>query len=205
MAKISQKTVGRALRYIRALENLMKQKRRLVSSKELAAFTGVTDVQIRKDISNFGKVGRPRIGYRTAELRNVLQEFVLQDETLRIALFGVGNLGMAILKYPGFLKDRIKVVAAFDVDESKIGNKMGHLTVFPFERAPQVIRKTKANIGIIAVPRECSQDVADLMVLAGLRGIVNFSPASVSVPANVAVKDIDLTIEFLTLFCEIQE
>ncbi|MFA6599965.1 MAG: redox-sensing transcriptional repressor Rex [Candidatus Omnitrophota bacterium] len=205
MTKISQKTVSRALRYIRALENLIKQKHRLVSSKELAAVTGVTDVQIRKDISSFGKVGRPRIGYRTAELKNVLEDFVLQDDMLRIALFGVGNLGTAILKYPGFLKDRIRVVAAFDVEPQKIGKKVGLVTVYPFERAPQIIRKTRANIGIIAVPQGFSQDVADLMVLAGLRGIVNFSPASVSVPAEVRVKDIDLTIEFLSLFCEIHK
>lgn len=205
MEKIPQKTVARALRYIRALDNLIKQKRHLLSSRELAGITGVTDVQIRKDISNFGKVGRPRIGYKTTELKNVLEEFVLQKETVRIALFGVGNLGTAILKYPGFHKDRIKMVAAFDVAEGKIGKKIGGVKVYPFEQAPRMIRKTRANVGIIAVPEDGSQDVADLMVLAGLRGIVNFSPSSVSVTAGVMVKDIDLTIELLALFCEMKQ
>lgn len=204
MKKISKRTIGRALLYIRTLEELIKRNQNLVSSEQLAVITGLSGAQIRKDISSFGKVGTPKIGYKTPELKRVLEDYILQEGRVRVALFGVGNLGSAILRYPGFHRDRIRLVAAFDVAEERIGKKINGITIYPLERAPEVIKKTGTHIGIIAVPGERCQEVADLMVLSGLRGIVNFAPASITVPKNVFVKDIDLTIEFLSLFCDTQ-
>jgi len=202
--KISKKTIERALLYIRTLEGLVKSKRYLVSSGELAKMTGFSDVQIRKDISKFGKVGTPRIGYKTIELRDILEGFVLQQDSVYAALFGVGNLGSAILKYPGFHKGRIKIIAAFDKDLKKIGKKINDVNIYSIDKAPKIIKRTKIEIGIIAVPKEFSQEVADIVVLSGLKGIVNFSPMSIVVPKNIVVRDIDFTIEFLSLFCDIQ-
>ncbi|MDD3375425.1 MAG: redox-sensing transcriptional repressor Rex [Candidatus Omnitrophica bacterium] len=204
MHKISRKTTERALLYLRTLEGLIKSKRYLVSSSELAKMTGFSDVQIRKDISKFGKVGTPRIGYKTIELRDILERFVLQQDSVQAALFGVGNLGSAILKYPGFHQGRIKIVATFDKDSKKIGKKINGVNIYAIDRAPEIIKKTKIEIGIIAVPKEFSQEVADVVVLSGLKGIINFSPMFISVPKNVIVRDIDFTIEFLSLFCDIQ-
>lgn len=202
MKKVSPRTVARALLYIRCLENLIKEKQDLVSSRQLAAIAGLSDVQIRKDISHVGKVGTPKVGYKTAELRNVLEDFVLQHNVVHLVVFGVGNLGSAILKYPGFHRDRIKIVAAFDVVRRKIGRVIGGVTVYPLKRASEIVSTMHADIGIIAVPEACTQAVADLMVKAGLKGIVNFSPVSINVPKKVAVKNIDLSIEFLALFCD---
>lgn len=202
MKKISQKTITRALLYTRTLEQLLQNREELVSSRKLADLTGLTDVQVRKDISFFGRVGKPRIGYRTAELKETLEEFVSQN-VLHVALFGAGNLGSAILRYPGFYQEKVKLVAAFDTDKKKIGQTIHGVRIYPPEQAPRVVRKTHADIGIIAVPKEVSQTVADLMVRSGLRGIVNFSPTTVSVPPSVVVKNIDLAIEFLSLFCGI--
>lgn len=204
MKNISRKTVDRALIYIRTLDHLIKEKRYLVSSKDLALITGISDVQIRKDISNFGKVGRPRIGYKTAELNKTLKGFVLQENVVHVALFGVGHLGTAMLSYPAFNEDNIKLVAAFEKDKSKIGKKINGVKVYPVEMAPKIIKRMHADLGIIAVPASHSQEVADIMVLSGLRGIVNFAPASISVPKSVSVKDIDFTIELLSLFCNSQ-
>jgi len=204
MKKIPRKTIERALLYIRTLEGLIKAKRYLISSSELAAMTGFSDVQIRKDISKFGKVGTPRIGYKTIELRDILERFVLQENDVRAVLFGVGNLGSAILKYPGFQKDRIKIMAAFDNDKRKIGKKINDVTIYALSKAPQMIKKTRSEIGIIAVPKEYSQEVADVIALCGLRGIINFTPTSITAPKNIVIRDIDLTIEFLSLFCDIQ-
>ncbi len=205
MKKISRKTIERALHYIRALEGLVKSKRYLVSSSELAKMTGFSDVQIRKDISKFGKVGTPRIGYKIVELRDILERFVIQQDVVRVALFGVGNLGSAILKYPGFHKDRIKIVAAFDKDRRKVGKKINGVMVYSIESAPIIIKKTHVEIGIVAVPKEFSQEVADVIILSGLRGIINFTPTSIAAPKNIVVRDIDFTIEFLSLFCDLQQ
>lgn len=204
MKNVSKKTIGRALLYIRTLENLVKEKRFLVSSKELERITGISDVQIRKDISYFGKVGTPRVGYNTRELRDTLEDFLLKHGTVKVALFGVGNLGRAILRYPGFHKGKIKLVAAFDKDRNKVGKKIQGVKIYHVDEAPKVVRKSKADIGIVAVPENFAQEVADLMILAGLKGIVNFAPASIDVPKNVHVRDIDFSIEFLSLFCDMR-
>ncbi|HNX69032.1 MAG TPA: redox-sensing transcriptional repressor Rex [Candidatus Omnitrophota bacterium] len=202
MKKIPRKTITRVLLYIRTLEGLLKEKRYLVSSKQLSEMTGLSDVKIRKDISNFKSVGKPRIGYRTLELKKTLQDFLLQSNTVHLVLFGAGNLGSAILKYPGFQQGKIRVVAAFDVSRGKIGRKINGVRVYPVERAPEIIKRSHADIGIIAVPKEHSQEVADYMVLSGLHRIVNFAPCSISVPAKVQVRNMDFTIEFLSLFCD---
>ncbi len=205
MKKLPRKIITRVLLYIRTLEGLLKEKRYLVSSKQLAEITGLSDVKIRKDISNFRKIGRPRIGYRTAELKKTLEDYLLQNHKVNLVLFGAGNLGAAILKYPGFHRDKVRIVAAFDAAGDKIGKKINGVRIYPVERAPEIIKRQRADIGLIAVPKEHSQEVADYMVLSGLHGIVNFAPCSINVPAKVQVRNMDFTIEFLSLFCDIQK
>jgi redox-sensing transcriptional repressor len=202
MKRISRKVITRVLLYIRTLESLAKEKCYLVSSKQLSEITGLSDVQIRKDISNFKKVGKPRIGYRTSELKKTLENYLLEDTVVHVVLFGVGNLGSAILQYPGFNQGKIKLVAAFDVARQKIGKKINGVRVYPVDRAPEIIKKVHGDIGIIAAPKERCQEVADYMVLSGLQKIINFAPCPISVPAKVQVRNIDFTIEFLSLFCD---
>lgn len=181
---------------------MIKEKRYLVSSKQLSEITGLSDVKIRKDISNFKKIGKPRIGYKTADLKKTLENYLLQDNTVRVVLFGVGNLGSAILKYPGFHQDKVKLVAAFDVARNKIGKKIEGVGIYPVDRSAEIIKRCRADIGIIAVPKEHAQEVADYMVLSGLYRIVNFAPCSINVPAKMQIRNIDFTIEFLSLFCD---
>ncbi len=202
MVTLSRKTIERALLYIRTLEGLEKSGQNSISSGRLARMLGSTDVQIRKEISRFGSFGKPRVGYDTALLKRSLQDLLLKGRTVRAVLFGVGNLGKAILKHPGFSGGRIKLVAAFDQLPTIIGKKVNGIGVFGLAKASAIIRKLKADIGIIAVPEESCQKVADLMVEAGIRGIINFSPTAIRVDRSIPVKDIDLTIEFLSLYCD---
>ena len=205
MIRISQKTIPRVLLCIRTLDFLIKEGREFVSSGELAKITRLTDVQIRKDISSFGRVvGRPKIGYNTRHLKKTLEEFVFHN-TVHVALFGVGNLGSAIAKYPGFQNERIKLVAAFEKNKKKIGKMINGIRIYPFEDAARVIKKSHAEIGIIAVPLESSQEVADIMSQSGLKGIINFSPVSVKVSNDISVKNIDLSIEFLSFFYDMNK
>jgi len=205
MKIIPKKTIARVLLYLRILGELTRDGKKHVSSKELAAIAGLSDVQIRKDISRFGKIGRPRIGYQVRELKKKLEEFVLGQKAVHVALFGVGNLGAALLKFPGFHSDRIKVVAAYDVDASKIGKTINGVPIYALEDAAKTVKRIRTDIGVIAVPEAVCQSVADTMIRAGLKRIINFAPASINVPKGVAVKDIDFTIEFLSLFCDSRE
>ncbi|MBU1862862.1 MAG: redox-sensing transcriptional repressor Rex [Candidatus Omnitrophica bacterium] len=201
MNNISKKTISRVLLYIRTLETLIIEERFFVSSKELAQITGISDVKIRKDITHFGKVGKPRVGYNALKLKQVLENFLLHKKVIRVVLFGAGNLGTAIIKYPGFRKGKLKIVAAFDKSKRTIGKTINGVTIYSVKRAPEIIRKYKGDIGIIAVPEEAAQKVADTIVRSGLTGIVNFSPTTINVPENVLVKNIDLSITFLSLYC----
>jgi redox-sensing transcriptional repressor len=204
MSKVSPKTITRSLLYIRTLNELIKSRRDFVSSGELAKITGLTDVQIRKDISFFGKAGKPRVGYNVRELKKLLEDFIVKH-VVRIALFGAGNLGTAILKYPGFHKDKLKVIAAFDKDKKKIGKFVNGVKIHHIDDAKKVLGKNPPDIGVIAVPEKESQEIAGLISSCGIKGIVNFAPTSINAPKKVAVKDIDLSIEFLSVYCKIQK
>lgn len=201
MKKFPQRTVTRAFVYLRALDSLIEEGRAFVSSGELATMTALTDVQIRKDISVFGKAGKPRVGYDTRRLKQLLEDYVIQN-VVHVVLFGVGNLGSAILRYPGFHQDKIKMVAAFDSDLSKAGKSINGISIYPLDQAKMLIKKNHVEIGVIAVPKQASQQTADLLVSCGIEGIVNFSPTNITVPKGTFVKNIDLAVEFLSLFCD---
>ena len=203
MRPFSHKTITRAFLYIRILDDLIQNKEQYISSQELSDISGLTDVQIRKDISLFGKVGKPRVGYDTKELRDFLETFVLKN-TVRAVLLGVGHLGQAILKYPGFQTDKIKIIAAFDKDKRKISKKINGISIYGLKDSSRIIRQSRAEIAIIAVPAPVAQEITDIIVKAGIKGIINFAPASVVVPQGVYVRNIDLTIEFLSLFYDIR-
>ncbi len=201
MKKLPRKTITRALLYIRTLQILMRHGKYFISSSDLADIIGISDAQIRKDISNFGKVGTPRVGYNVRNLLKTLEDFVLKKEIVHVVIFGVGNLGTAILKYPWISKGKIKIVAAFDKDKRKIGKTINSIKIYSIKQAPKVIKKFHGDIGIIAVPEKWGQSVAQIMVASGLKGIVNFSPISINVPDDVYVKHVDLSIMFLSLYC----
>jgi redox-sensing transcriptional repressor len=201
MKKLSKKTISRALLYIRTLENLIKEKKYFVSSQELSSITGISDSKIRKDIACFGKVGKPRIGYDTRKLKRLFEDFLLHKKVIHIVIFGVGNLGTAIVKYFGIRRGKLKIVAAFDKDKKKIGTTIKGIRIYPVAHAAEIIAKYHGDIGIIAVPEKYSQEVADIMVAAHLKGIVNFTPTSINVAKDVFVKDIDFSISFLALYC----
>lgn len=203
MKKFPQRTIGRAFLYIRALESLVEEGREYVSSQQLATMAQVVDVQVRKDVSIFGKVGKPRVGYSTIKLKELLEEYIVQH-VVHIVLFGVGNLGSAILRYPGFQEDKVKIVAAFDSDPQKVGKTTNGISIYAMSKAASVIPKKHIEIGVIAVPKQSSQKIADLLVSCGVEGIINFSPTTITVPKGVQVRNIDLAVEFLTLFCDMQ-
>lgn len=200
MKPVSCKIVARVLSYIRALES---EKPHHLSSRHLARLAGTTEAQVRKDISHFGRVGTPRRGYRKAVLKKRLEAFFIRNDVVHAVLFGAGNLGRAILGCPAFIKGRTQIVAAFDTNPKKIGRRIRGVRIYSPEMAPEVIRRRHVEIGIIAVPKEACQRSADLMVVSGLRGMINFAPAAIRVPKGVIVKDMDLTVELLSMFYEL--
>ena len=196
---IPEATVGRLPLYLRALVEMAENGQGTISSEGLAEAAGVNSAKVRKDLSYLGSYGTRGVGYDVAYLiHQVRRELGLtQDWTVLIA--GVGNLGHALANYKGFGERGFQIAALVDVDRSKVGEIIGGIRVRHVDDMPQIVRESGVAIGIISTPASAAQAVADQMVAAGIRSILNFAPAVISVPAEVSVRKVDLSIELQIL------
>lgn len=201
--KIPVSTISRLFVYLRELAELVKMNINTISSAELGDRTNLSDAQVRKDLGYFGQFGVSGSGYNTHELKVALERILGKDKAWNVAIVGVGHLGSALLTYPGFKEHGLNIIAAFDSDARKIDKKLGDITIQSIDDIAREIKSRKIAIGIIAIPAKSAQDVADRLVSAGVRCILNFAPAALNVPENVNVKDVDLSreLETLSYFC----
>jgi redox-sensing transcriptional repressor len=199
MPRISESTVRRLSHYYRVLEEVEDEGKRLISSHRLAEREGVTSAQVRKDLSCFGSFGRRGLGYNVAHLRREIRAILGLDRRWRVAVVGVGNLGTALMLYRGFQRQGFDVVAAFDRDPARIGQRLGDLVVRDIAELPAAARSGGIDMGVIATPVRAAQEVADALVAAGVRGILNLAPRKLFVPSHVALRTVDMTVEFETL------
>lgn len=163
-------------------------------SENLADATGVTAAQVRKDFSLFGITGNKRGGYIIDALLDSINSILGKDTVQNVVIAGNGNIGSALAKYKGFDKEGIKILAAFDTDETKVNRKLA-VPVLPFAEMKDYIKKNSIKIGIVSVPDTAAQEVADIMIAAGVRGILNFAPIRLRGPENIAINNINLAIE----------
>jgi redox-sensing transcriptional repressor len=184
--------VRRLSLYLRQLEAFKRKDRRTISSKQLGESLGLTDAQVRKDLAYFGQFGHPGIGYRVEELIAQVRHILGTDKTWNVLLVGAGNLGRALLAYKGFEAKGFALAAVFDNDPSKFGKKIGQYTIQPLSELSDTISKQLIRLAILAVPADVAQDVADQLVEAGIRGLLNFAPVSLTVPADVALNAVQL-------------
>ena len=196
MPRISESTVRRLSHYYRVLEEVEDEGKRLISSHRLAEREGVTSAQVRKDLSCFGSFGRRGLGYNVAHLRKEIRAILGLDRRWRVAVVGAGNLGTALMLYRGFAKQGFDVVAAFDRAPARIGRPLGDLVVRDIGELPAAAKNGGFDMGVIATPLRAAQDVADALVAAGVRGILNLAPRKLFVPSHVALRTVDMTVEF---------
>ena len=187
--------VRRLSLYLRQLEAFKRKDRRTVSSKQLGESLGLTDAQVRKDFAYFGQFGHPGIGYRVDDLIGQVKRILGTDKTWNVLLVGAGNLGRALLAYRGFDQKGFRLVAVFDADANMIGKKHGGFVIQPLSELAATVQKQNIKLGMIAVPADNAQDVADQLVSAGVRGLLNFAPVSISVPQDVALNAVDLAVQ----------
>ena|SRR5437867_7126810 len=199
MARISESSVRRLSHYYRVLEEVEAEGKRMISSHRLAEREGITPAQVRKDLSSFGSFGRRGLGYQVGHLRNHIRAILGLDRRWRVAVIGAGHVGSALLAYRGFEEQGFDVVAVFDRDPSRVGSKIGHLVVRDVVELPGEAANRGFEIGVIATPIKSAQEVADALVAAGVRGILNFAPRKLFVPPHVALRTVDMTMEFESL------
>lgn len=191
--RIPKPTAQRLSLYLRELGNRAADKRPTVSSKQLGAAAGLTDAQVRKDLALFGQFGQPGVGYQVAALRERLREIVGTHQQWRAAIVGVGNIGRALLSYRRFRDEGFEISAVFDQSASLVGSRVGGLVVQPLSKLRETVQRDGISIGVIAVPPEAAQEVADALVAAGVRGILNFAPRRLDMRRGVPCVDVDFT------------
>ena len=196
---IPEATVARLPVYLRALAALADQGLSICSSNDLAGAAGVNPAKLRKDLSYLGSYGTRGVGYDIEYLRYHVARALGQTQDWDVVIVGVGRLGSALCAYNGFSSRGIRIAALVDSDPAKVGTKIGGLTVAPMSKLASLVRQHGVAIAVIATPGEAAQAVADALVAAGITSILNFAPAVVSVPDDVAVRKVDLSIELQIL------
>ena len=190
---VPQRTVGRISLYRRLLSRFREDNASHVFSHQLARAAGVTPAQVRRDLMSIGYSGSPARGYDLEGLAAGIAQFLDSPVPEPAALIGVGNLGRAILAYFEGRRPNLAIVAAFDRDKSKTGRAIHGCRCYPVGQLARVMRQRRIGIAVLAVPAEEGQGVADRLVKAGVRGILNFAPVHLRVPAGVYVEDVDIT------------
>lgn len=199
-ASIPDACVTRLSLYVRELRRLDARRVGYVSSRMLARQLGLSDAQVRRDLSYFGQFGTSGRGYAVQRLRERLTAILgISERRWHVALAGVGNLGSALLAYRGFRERGFLFRVVVDADPHKIGRTVQGATVSPVSRLVELVKAEEIHIGLIAVPVEAAQDVCDRFVAGGVRAIVNFAPTHLEVPPSVRLRGVDLAVELESL------
>jgi redox-sensing transcriptional repressor len=195
--RLSLGVAARLSRYLQVLTQAKKMGKETISSQELSDYTHINSTQIRRDLSGFGKFGKRGVGYNVDSLVSQIRKILRTSDQHNIALFGAGNLGRAIASSDIFADHGFRVVALFDNDQKKIGQKVGSLVVRPTNSLADVVREEDIVVGVLAVPASSAQEVADELVEAGLRIIFNYSDALLQVPPDVTVHTSSPAVDLL--------
>ena len=197
--KIPQATAKRLPLYYRFLQNLHASGKQRVSSAELSEAVKVDSATIRRDFSYFGALGKKGYGYNVHYLLSFFRKTLDQDELTKVALIGVGNLGTAFVNYNFLKNNNTKIEVAFDVDPDKVGGTIGDVPVYHMNDIEEIVERHHIQVAILTIPAQVAQPVTDRLVQANIQGILNFTPARLTVPANIRVHHIDLAIELQAL------
>ncbi len=183
--------VGRLPVYLRALSRMAQEGQTITSSKELGERLGISSAQIRKDLSHFGEFGKQGTGYQIEYLIEQVQRILKVNTEWEVALVGVGDLGRALAHYNGFVNRGFRISALFDSDPAKIGTTIDELKIMDAAKMVEEIRARGLKVAMLAVPAEKAQAVADKLVEAGIRAILNYAPINISTPSGARVQYID--------------
>ena len=193
-------TINRLSIYHRCLEKILETQKeedlKIVPSFKIEEMTGINSAQIRKDLAYFGEFGKRGLGYPLIDLNRELKKILGLDKKWSVIIAGAGNLGKALIKYKGFQKKGFTIKGIFDNNPSKIGKKLGHIFIYDIKEIEKIIQAENINIGILVIPADSAQEVADKMVAGGIKAILNFAPIHIFLPPEIKIHNVDLSIEF---------
>ena len=190
--EVSITVIRRLPKYYRYLSDLLDKGTTRISSQELSILTGFTASQIRQDLNNFGGFGQQGYGYNVEDLQKELGKILGLDFKYNAVVVGAGNLGQAIANYKGFEDAGFKVLSLFDRNPRIFGLKIRNIEIRDMETIEEFIKEHNVEIGIITTPKESAQEVADIYIKAGIKGIWNFAPTDLTIPDNVIIENVRL-------------
>jgi redox-sensing transcriptional repressor len=193
--RIADSTVRRLSAYLRFLEDFETRGLSTISSEELANRGGTTSAQVRKDLSFFGSFGKRGLGYSVPELAGRLREILGLGKEWRVVIVGAGKIGAALAQYRGFRQRGFNILAAYDNSADKIGRKLEGIPVRDIDQLERDIQRDKPDIVVLTVPGDEAQKVVDRVVKAGVKAILNFAPAQLQAPPDVAIKTVNMAME----------
>lgn len=197
---IPEPTLRRLPIYYQYLKQIQAEKKHEhISCTQIGSELNILPIQVRKDLAITEASGKPKLGYRVNHLLSNIEDFLGWNNTTDAYLVGVGHLGSALLGYQGFKEYGLNIIAGFDSDEAKTGIEIHGKMVFPVKKLPDMIKRMGIKIGILTVPSYCAQDLANLMVDAGIHAIWNFSPVKIMVPDEIIVQHENLASSLVVL------
>ncbi len=197
--RVSITVIRRLPKYYRYLGDLLRRGINRISSQELSKMTGFTASQIRQDLNNFGGFGQQGYGYNVEELHGQLGKILGLDRGYNTVIAGAGNLGQAVANYKGFQDAGFKILALFDKNPKLIGLRIRDVEIKDVDELENYIRDNNVEIGIITTPKESAQDIADIYIKSGIKGIWNFAPADLKVSDDIIVENVHLNESLFTL------
>jgi redox-sensing transcriptional repressor len=192
MKPIPDKTIERLSMYRRNLTTVVDSGTEYMFSHQLAALMHTTPVQVRRDIMLIGYSGTMRKGYHIGNLVALIGNIIDSRDGKNVAVVGIGNLGKAIISHFNGKRNKLRIIAAFDNDPDKYGQLFAGIRTYPMSQINEVIKQQKISIGIIAVPEDKAEDVAEKLVNAGVSGLLNYSSRPLSVPMHVYLEEYDM-------------
>ena len=199
-AQVSELTTNRLSVYLRCLNTLEDAGVKTISSQALAEQFHLNAAQIRKDLAYFGEFGVRGVGYYVRDLKRHLRQILGLDRKLRVAIIGAGNLGLALADYPGFQQEGFETAALFDSLSSKVGeHSRGGVPIHDIRDLRKIVKREGISIAVLAVPASAASEVVNLVVGAGIKAVLNFSPGTLQVPPGVKLKSVDLTVSLESL------
>jgi len=189
---VPEPTLRRLPKYYHYLKRVQGTGQEIISATQMAEDLGIHHTQVRKDLAATGSQGKPKVGHRVEDLLVSIEAFLNWNNFSEAFLVGAGNLGSALLGYTDFEKAGIRIVAAFDSSPAKVGRKIHGVEVFPMSQFVPKAQERRIAIGIITVPADRAQQIAETMVRSGLQAIWNFAPITLDVPEETIVENVEL-------------
>jgi redox-sensing transcriptional repressor len=197
--KIPEATIIRLSVYSRHLTDVDRRGIITTSSGDIAEGVGVSPAQVRKDLAYFGEFGTRGVGYNVKDLRQHILRILGLGSDWSVSLVGAGNLGLALSTYKGFRERGFIITSIFDADPEKVGTMIGNVEVLPIEQLVEVAKQNRTQIGIVAVPAQVAQEIADQLIEAGVNAILNFAPIILNIPPQIELRNVDLAVNLEVL------